>query len=256
MSERPNPRRTRVKTGCLTCRARRKKCDEQKPVCAGCKRNKITCSWVWDGQPRMSNLGIRLQARITEETGIPLKPSNGRPDRSIRRSTPSDNEQSASGSSGDNQYKSATAKAIGSLPFPLALEPRFQELFSTGSLKHPNSRILFEHYINETANLLSAMRGQKNPFITCVLPFAHTDSMVMDSVLAISGAHLSCKAPGSDMQLASATHYSLVLRQLQDKLNSLTPRKAKTPANLLLTTLMLSQIEVCILVAPCPCVDR
>lgn len=48
------------------------------------------------------------------------------------------------------------------------------------------------------------------------------------------------------MQLASATHYLLVLRQFQDKLNNLTPRKIKNPSNLLLTTLMLSQIEVCI----------
>ncbi|KAK7749300.1 hypothetical protein SLS62_008269 [Diatrype stigma] len=35
----------RVRTGCLTCRARKKKCDEAKPVCAGCKRNKLTCQW-------------------------------------------------------------------------------------------------------------------------------------------------------------------------------------------------------------------
>ncbi len=35
----------RVRTGCLTCRARKKKCDESKPICAGCRRNKLTCQW-------------------------------------------------------------------------------------------------------------------------------------------------------------------------------------------------------------------
>ncbi|RYP31428.1 hypothetical protein DL767_005785 [Monosporascus sp. MG133] len=35
----------RVRTGCLTCRARKKKCDESKPACSGCKRNKLACRW-------------------------------------------------------------------------------------------------------------------------------------------------------------------------------------------------------------------
>ncbi|KAJ5107160.1 hypothetical protein N7456_003835 [Penicillium angulare] len=39
------PRRERSRNGCLCCRRRRKKCDEQKPVCVGCQRNKISCIW-------------------------------------------------------------------------------------------------------------------------------------------------------------------------------------------------------------------
>uniref|UniRef100_A0A8H7K1E1 Zn(2)-C6 fungal-type domain-containing protein n=1 Tax=Bionectria ochroleuca TaxID=29856 RepID=A0A8H7K1E1_BIOOC len=35
----------RVKTGCLTCRSRKKKCDETKPVCIGCERNGFLCEW-------------------------------------------------------------------------------------------------------------------------------------------------------------------------------------------------------------------
>ncbi|KNB10777.1 hypothetical protein FOXG_20402 [Fusarium oxysporum f. sp. lycopersici 4287] len=35
----------RVKTGCFTCRNRKKKCDETRPVCSGCRRNKIQCRW-------------------------------------------------------------------------------------------------------------------------------------------------------------------------------------------------------------------
>lgn len=38
----------RVRTGCLTCRARKKKCDERKPVCTGCSRNHLTCGWPSD----------------------------------------------------------------------------------------------------------------------------------------------------------------------------------------------------------------
>lgn len=35
----------RTKSGCLTCRRRRKKCDELKPRCAGCNRNLLACKW-------------------------------------------------------------------------------------------------------------------------------------------------------------------------------------------------------------------
>ncbi|KKP06988.1 hypothetical protein THAR02_00867 [Trichoderma harzianum] len=45
---RPRPLRQpmlRVRTGCFTCRSRKKKCDETKPACSGCKRNKLVCKW-------------------------------------------------------------------------------------------------------------------------------------------------------------------------------------------------------------------
>ncbi|SCV06245.1 LANO_0H25290g1_1 [Lachancea nothofagi CBS 11611] len=35
----------RSKNGCLTCRNRRKKCDEVKPQCSGCARNMLDCNW-------------------------------------------------------------------------------------------------------------------------------------------------------------------------------------------------------------------
>ncbi|KAE8553764.1 hypothetical protein EYB25_005146 [Talaromyces marneffei] len=35
----------RTLTGCLQCRRRRKKCDENKPACVGCRRNGLSCQW-------------------------------------------------------------------------------------------------------------------------------------------------------------------------------------------------------------------
>lgn len=40
------PRRARCKTGCICCRLRKKKCDERKPVCTGCSKLGLTCSWL------------------------------------------------------------------------------------------------------------------------------------------------------------------------------------------------------------------
>ncbi|KAI9045974.1 Zn(II)2Cys6 transcription factor [Aspergillus affinis] len=36
---------SRSKTGCGSCRRRKKKCDETHPVCSGCQRNNLTCTW-------------------------------------------------------------------------------------------------------------------------------------------------------------------------------------------------------------------
>ncbi|KAL4740979.1 fungal-specific transcription factor domain-containing protein [Aspergillus similis] len=42
----------RSKTGCLTCRRRKKKCDEVHPTCGGCARNHLPCQWAKDVYPR------------------------------------------------------------------------------------------------------------------------------------------------------------------------------------------------------------
>ncbi|AMD22385.1 HGR046Wp [Eremothecium sinecaudum] len=36
----------RSRNGCLTCRSRKKKCDERKPLCTSCRRNMLPCRWL------------------------------------------------------------------------------------------------------------------------------------------------------------------------------------------------------------------
>ncbi|ODV81320.1 uncharacterized protein CANTADRAFT_24308 [Suhomyces tanzawaensis NRRL Y-17324] len=39
------PTKRRSKTGCLTCRKRKKKCDEARPVCVFCQKRGLSCEW-------------------------------------------------------------------------------------------------------------------------------------------------------------------------------------------------------------------
>ncbi|KAJ5085256.1 hypothetical protein N7532_010027 [Penicillium argentinense] len=49
MPRNPTPAgKQRVRTGCLTCRKRRRKCDEQKPRCANCEVKGFTCKYGSD----------------------------------------------------------------------------------------------------------------------------------------------------------------------------------------------------------------
>lgn len=60
---------TRVRTGCLTCRRRKKKCDEKKEVCGGCKRNSFKCEW-----PEQHTSGKRTRARRTSTCTVGADP--------------------------------------------------------------------------------------------------------------------------------------------------------------------------------------
>ncbi|KAF7712606.1 Fungal Zn(2)-Cys(6) binuclear cluster domain-containing protein [Penicillium ucsense] len=55
------PGKQRVRTGCLTCRKRRRKCDEQKPRCANCEVKGFPCKYGTDVAfvpPRSTTAGV------------------------------------------------------------------------------------------------------------------------------------------------------------------------------------------------------
>ncbi|KAK6225699.1 hypothetical protein QIS74_01746 [Colletotrichum tabaci] len=72
------PRRTlagpifRVRTGCLTCRGRKKKCDETKPRCRGCERNKLDCQW-----PSTTGSNGNGASRSARESSVSQSASRG-----------------------------------------------------------------------------------------------------------------------------------------------------------------------------------
>lgn len=64
-------------SGCWTCRLRRKKCDEQHPVCNGCVALNITCyydlekpEWMDGGPKQVRTALVRLHTRY--EAVMPL----------------------------------------------------------------------------------------------------------------------------------------------------------------------------------------
>ncbi|QPG73082.1 hypothetical protein FOA43_000387 [Brettanomyces nanus] len=66
--------KTRTKTGCFTCRKRKKKCDECYPVCSGCARNFICCIW-----PENKGDSLPRDFRITSSTASDLQAESGGP---------------------------------------------------------------------------------------------------------------------------------------------------------------------------------
>ncbi|KAH6957057.1 fungal-specific transcription factor domain-containing protein [Fusarium avenaceum] len=74
----------RSRTGCFTCRKRKKKCDESKPICSGCKRNKLECVW-----PEPSSVPAPAPASNSPSTSRPSRPSFGAASTSSQQSVSS-----------------------------------------------------------------------------------------------------------------------------------------------------------------------
>lgn len=62
----------RSKTGCITCRRRKKKCDETKPTCLNCQKNSVVC----EGYPAKE---IWKSGRQKMEEGMHIRTINGIP---------------------------------------------------------------------------------------------------------------------------------------------------------------------------------
>ncbi|KAI1870967.1 hypothetical protein JX265_006007 [Neoarthrinium moseri] len=97
----PAPVKIRSSQGCWTCRLRRKKCDERKPVCSTCGVLEITChfsdkkpEWM-DGGDREKQMADRLKAMVKVK-------ANERRERKWAIGILTDNDETAQGVSDDN----------------------------------------------------------------------------------------------------------------------------------------------------------
>ncbi|KAL4971423.1 fungal-specific transcription factor domain-containing protein [Aspergillus desertorum] len=178
------PRKARCKTGCMSCRLRKKKCDESKPSCNSCKRLGLLCSYpasaefAWRRRMGLSSATDRQKAGAScdREARSPAR----------KRDSPMANAQGAAftGSTG-----SIDLKASGF--FYTSLNPG-------SSLGVPGATAatspLLNLYITKIVpHLLCAPKNFVNPFLHDVVPMAFEDPLIMNAVLALGGSVLGVR---------------------------------------------------------------
>ncbi|KLJ10836.1 hypothetical protein EMPG_09850 [Blastomyces silverae] len=200
----------RTRTGCFSCRRRKKKCDEVKPTCLACIRNQLDCSWPevilrscrsqLDPQaPDFKKASHKYAARLDGDVG---QASKSPP-------THADWSSSSDTTSGGNASEHDTAAIAWSPGIGAFLSP------TRAGLLLPASQILLAHYLGETGPLISPTPAQDTPFLSWIVPLSYTDDLLMHSVLAVSGSHLCFKMENnSEVERATSQHYSLALRCL------------------------------------------
>lgn len=115
------------KLGCLTCKVRRKRCNDQKPECSGCKKVRMDCVWI--DYEKMSKDDIRRlrrevaatfnerrtrtrRAKTTNSSGV----NNSRPDSEDEELPPEDTEDSDQVADLELLRQPATHTALSPIP--------------------------------------------------------------------------------------------------------------------------------------------
>jgi hypothetical protein len=70
----------RSKTGCITCRRRKKKCDETKPACQNCQKNAVVCEGyplkeIWKSGKQRAEEGMFFGLKNFPFPGVTLSSS-------------------------------------------------------------------------------------------------------------------------------------------------------------------------------------
>ena len=199
----------RTKLGCLTCRTRRKKCDQRHPVCQNCEKREVGCSWPPDVisiRDQDTNHLMADDRRQTPHLLAAVVPTN-------------------------------TTTADWHIQWPLPYSPNF--------LPSPSSRLLFDRYISQTSKELGVTANPQNPFLGYVIPLAFSDELYMNCVLALSGADLTIEEEIDPATKSMAwSHYSAAVRGLHKELSAEPYGDVHRTLHLLFLTLSMVMVEV------------
>ncbi|RAL13719.1 Zn(II)2Cys6 transcription factor [Aspergillus homomorphus CBS 101889] len=188
----------RVRTGCWACRRRKKKCDEAKPVCGGCVRNKLTCQWPSTSTSPDSASSQDENPRdmdLVDERDIHTTPA--------RTAVAS---QSTSTDTAENQTTepntTATAMTIGNaLSRPLSMMPGHGL----------DAYQLLSHYMATTAECMANGSTPINPFLVQIVPLAFSSDLLLQLVLTQSAAHRAFRRLNDSDEVAQS-HYTKALQ--------------------------------------------
>lgn len=245
----------RTRTGCLPCRLRRKKCEEQKPICIGCQRNHLLCSWP---ATESSDLATTAKEKVTD---LALSQSarhwmkelaSGRGVSSQVISKTRDCEESSDERKEGETFEKDpcdSRKSRGALSDNIDFT-RILPLIRC-RVTSSASATLLSHYINSTALRISGRIHPKNPYLTEILPVALADDGVLHTILALSGAHLTYRS--SEFDYHSRSHYAVAVRSTKHQLRKWGELDVKEAMVLLTAILFLCLHEVRILPLPLRC---
>ncbi|KAJ5103032.1 hypothetical protein N7532_003561 [Penicillium argentinense] len=167
--------------GCVTCKKRRVKCDEQKPLCQKCQNKGLVCSYT-------PELDLAHQKKISKALGV------GDPTATF-----------FSLSFEDVLNKVETALGFDSRPIP-------PKLISQSS-GHPMSTIAFQHFMR------CSLETVANPGIREVMG-SDMNPHVMYTILAVGLLHLNRVSPNKERSYAEIYFWQRAIQLYQKELST------------------------------------
>lgn len=222
--------RTRTKSGCLTCRLRRKKCDERKPTCYNCEASQRTCKWP---SFRVIELSSASKAGLVQ--------------------------QQKAARSQEAPPTLTYARNITESAFPLDFSPNaephiYRPISPVGQRFHSTSQDLswrlVEYFLTEGSRGMSSREPSNDPFLRLVIQLAQTDRLIWSAMLAFSGCRMLAACDLPIFERVTMNHYNDTLLQLQVALTDWHPSSGEGMLSLLTAAILLCQEEVRTLPTP------
>lgn len=169
----------RVRSGCLTCKARKKKCDGQTSAedsrCRSCVRLGLVC----EQQPlrRVSPRPPRRKTAVRGEAGVGATPSR---DRSTSASEASSTPSAEDGGDDAASPRVDVPASGGSL-----------ELAPSRSLWGGLERILLRYFLDHVAPICGILQQDGTRFCSVLLPMAFIDTSLLHALFSYASAHLA-----------------------------------------------------------------
>lgn len=217
-------RKIRTKSGCLTCRRRRKKCDEIRPSCSSCVKSQVHCDWP-------SFHVIEASATSTRDFFRAQKPRKPKKSSSIASRS-----QSGTSSFDNGGRLECKGHIFGVVP---------AEVTTLYSKDQGVSWQLLEFFVLEGSKGMSGRVPSNDPFVRLVLQLSQSDELVWSAVLAFSGSRMSVVCSLPTVEYATLHHYNDTLVQLQAALGHWPPNTGEEVIRLLSTSILLCHEEVC-----------
>lgn len=231
--------RKHSKTGCITCKVRKKRCSEHKPVCNDCKRLGFTCVYL----PRSTDRRVMNRYKNQVEQELLAHKGNRRkisaPDTTeeieeieeINEPPPMEEFMSL------DQQQALEAPV---LAHPL-VDPILLEL-------EPAGVHLYNYYRGHLAQIVSIAPTRQNYYLQVFLPMAHQHSGILSGIMAWSAHHLSISAENGEADVKRDQKYlELANKYTLESLQRLREDQAKGDNFLwsLAQVLILCAAEIC-----------
>ncbi|KAE9370217.1 hypothetical protein N431DRAFT_411356 [Stipitochalara longipes BDJ] len=225
----PKPPKRRSRAGCIHCKEKKKKCNEQRPQCDRCSERDLKCEYepVKPRKRRRTSFAGSALSHETESSAFCNDRWPGRfyerhghdnedvhkwekgsqyhypeSDASIEWETPYEN--------GDDVEEIVRTEPLDSGPSSAIIRSRSQypdlAMIAPSPVASPllefcspvfqeftgkrNRRALVDHFCNVLSHLIVFKEDTGNPFRQLVLPLSHASSPVMNAIFALSSAHL------------------------------------------------------------------
>ncbi|KKP06198.1 hypothetical protein THAR02_01711 [Trichoderma harzianum] len=181
----------RSRHGCLTCRARRKRCDAQRPVCRACIRVNVECEWPSKGRAsdyhrRDLDTEANHYQHGCDEQQQQQQPA--RPEAAARGSFITSDYMAASLPSSLSSSSSSTA-TVPQAPGYSTLPNRFNRKLSAEDAAL--ERHLLTYYVHSFIPRVTIAKSSSNVFTSLYIPMSFQHSGVLDAIIACAAAHLA-----------------------------------------------------------------